>query len=662
VVRPRRRAPKCTRRQPGLSCRSIPAAWGPTPVLVLDGIRPALRSPGPFLPPPHRGSAPRRAVRARRRAAVDGDPAVPADGTRPAGFRPDGGTVVRRVAGRGRSAASVRTELRADRTFRGRPHPCAAARQTRRTAGPASSRGRARTPPDVRVRVSVRGGGDRPLRSGRSALHEYEVPARRPGPESRSSYDRGFESGCRSGSRMRSGSRYIPAGGGTSAARREQHMKPIRMGGHFVRGLILGHGPFGPARWRMPERSAGGRPRALLVVVAQRQRGPRGHRPRSCRDEEAGDGRRGDRRCGRGDAGRDTRPVPGGPVFALPEWKSLSAMRSTRPRDTGSRISLNIQSGWNLGGPMVKAEDSDEEDRMDRHAGRGGRGGRGFCSARCEVASMRNVAVRRGDGAAERPTAVARCAPIPSSPTIPPPCGGRKGRHVLGVAGGQPGQDRSRPRPHAWRRSSAPGARRRGRFVGRKGYGPRSGTDRCSRRARRFPHDRGVRPMRVRGDCPRRRTRPARRASAGGRDRGARSPVSRHAAQRTGRRLVGGRRRACAHPAGAGDRAITELRAKGLPPVTGSSTRRRRTPVRPNRTTRPRRVRPAEVVDLTARMDASGRLCAGGRAGREMARAAVRLYRGRLARAPPQPRLGGPAIDTSIPRWSTGTGRRSWRG
>ena len=52
------------------------------------------------------------------------------------------------------------------------------------------------------------------------------------------------------------------------------------------------------------------------------------------------------------------RPVPGGPVFSSPEWKALFRHALDEAAKHGLEISLNIQSGWNLGGPMVKVEDS----------------------------------------------------------------------------------------------------------------------------------------------------------------------------------------------------------------------------------------------------------------------------------------------------------------
>ena len=50
--------------------------------------------------------------------------------------------------------------------------------------------------------------------------------------------------------------------------------------------------------------------------------------------------------------------VPHGPTFSTPEWRELyrHALREANRLDL--ELSLNIQSGWNLGGPMVTAEDA----------------------------------------------------------------------------------------------------------------------------------------------------------------------------------------------------------------------------------------------------------------------------------------------------------------
>jgi len=55
---------------------------------------------------------------------------------------------------------------------------------------------------------------------------------------------------------------------------------------------------------------------------------------------------------------RDNGPVPPGPTFASPEWRELFLHAVRESGRLGLELSLNIQSGWNLGGPTVAAEDS----------------------------------------------------------------------------------------------------------------------------------------------------------------------------------------------------------------------------------------------------------------------------------------------------------------
>lgn len=57
------------------------------------------------------------------------------------------------------------------------------------------------------------------------------------------------------------------------------------------------------------------------------------------------------------DAGGPAGPVPAGPVFGSPQWRDLYRHTLREADRLGLEISLNIQSGWNLGGPMVKPEE-----------------------------------------------------------------------------------------------------------------------------------------------------------------------------------------------------------------------------------------------------------------------------------------------------------------
>ena len=51
-------------------------------------------------------------------------------------------------------------------------------------------------------------------------------------------------------------------------------------------------------------------------------------------------------------------PVPHGPTFATPAWRELFKHTLREADRLGLEISLNIQSGWNLGGPGVTQEDA----------------------------------------------------------------------------------------------------------------------------------------------------------------------------------------------------------------------------------------------------------------------------------------------------------------
>ena len=50
--------------------------------------------------------------------------------------------------------------------------------------------------------------------------------------------------------------------------------------------------------------------------------------------------------------------VPHGPTFLSPQWRELFKHALREANRLGLEMSLNIQSGWNVGGPMVKPEDA----------------------------------------------------------------------------------------------------------------------------------------------------------------------------------------------------------------------------------------------------------------------------------------------------------------
>ena len=63
--------------------------------------------------------------------------------------------------------------------------------------------------------------------------------------------------------------------------------------------------------------------------------------------------------CDAGGAEQDGNgPVPHGPTFGSPAWRELYKHALREADRLGLEMSLNILSGWNLGGPMVKPEDA----------------------------------------------------------------------------------------------------------------------------------------------------------------------------------------------------------------------------------------------------------------------------------------------------------------
>jgi len=59
-----------------------------------------------------------------------------------------------------------------------------------------------------------------------------------------------------------------------------------------------------------------------------------------------------------GSSQRGNRRVPAGPLFGSPEWTELLVHACREAKRLGLELSLNIQSGWNLGGPKVTAEEA----------------------------------------------------------------------------------------------------------------------------------------------------------------------------------------------------------------------------------------------------------------------------------------------------------------
>jgi hypothetical protein len=64
--------------------------------------------------------------------------------------------------------------------------------------------------------------------------------------------------------------------------------------------------------------------------------------------------------------------APHGPTFFSPEWRELFKHTLREANRLGLEMSLNIQSGWNLGGPMVKPEDAPKKLVWTETQARGG--------------------------------------------------------------------------------------------------------------------------------------------------------------------------------------------------------------------------------------------------------------------------------------------------
>ena len=59
-----------------------------------------------------------------------------------------------------------------------------------------------------------------------------------------------------------------------------------------------------------------------------------------------------------GSSQRGNRQVPAGPAFGSPQWTDLFVHACREAKRLDLELSLNIQSGWNLGGPKVTAQEA----------------------------------------------------------------------------------------------------------------------------------------------------------------------------------------------------------------------------------------------------------------------------------------------------------------
>ena len=63
---------------------------------------------------------------------------------------------------------------------------------------------------------------------------------------------------------------------------------------------------------------------------------------------------------------RGNSQVPAGPIFAGPQWRELFRHALSEANRLELELSLNIQSGWNLGGPTVKPEEAAKQSTWSR--------------------------------------------------------------------------------------------------------------------------------------------------------------------------------------------------------------------------------------------------------------------------------------------------------
>jgi hypothetical protein len=182
--------------------------------------------------------------------------------------------------------------------------------------------------------------------------------------------------------------------------------------------------------------------------------------------------------CDAGGAQQDGNDqVPHGPTFFTAEWRELYKHALREADRLGLEMSLNIQSGWNLGGPMVKAEDAAKKLTWSEAVVHGpGKMDKALPMPKSRDGFYRDVAV-----VAYR-TAAARSASAPpgiTASTAQPPhppeqaCDGKADTCWVS-AGTKPGQGPTAEHPE-WIQLSFPQTVRglMLRITGRPGYGPR---------------------------------------------------------------------------------------------------------------------------------------------------------------------------------------------
>jgi hypothetical protein len=184
--------------------------------------------------------------------------------------------------------------------------------------------------------------------------------------------------------------------------------------------------------------------------------------------------------CDAGGADQDGNArVPHGPTFFSAEWRELYRHALREADRLGLEMSLNIQSGWNLGGPMVKPEDAPKKLVWSETRASGpGKLQRRLVEPRHPPALYRDVAVvaypvRPARGGPPAPTLTSSS----EEPEHPARDGSDGNSDSFWVSSGsQPGQGPTRGRPEWLRFSFVEPVEVSGlSLVGRPGYGPREG-------------------------------------------------------------------------------------------------------------------------------------------------------------------------------------------
>ncbi|MBM4156076.1 MAG: glycoside hydrolase family 2 [Lentisphaerae bacterium] len=170
------------------------------------------------------------------------------------------------------------------------------------------------------------------------------------------------------------------------------------------------------------------------------------------------------------------RPVPGGPVFAGPEWKALFRHALDEAARHGLELSLNIQSGWNLGGPMVKPEDSTKKIVWTETRVAGGAADVVLPKPAAKLDVYGDVAVVAVPVRGAGPSGATIRAESQQSDHMAAHAADGSADTFWVSSGGQPGQG-PKPSAPAWIEVEFGGPVPVGsvEFTGRKGYGPKAG-------------------------------------------------------------------------------------------------------------------------------------------------------------------------------------------